>query len=64
MEGLRTRSGNREISVFRVGILTLYLINDANGADNLDRKGEGRVPNKNYLVINKWIADTFLIDPV
>jgi exonuclease III len=34
------------------------------GADNLDREGGGRVPNRqNSLVINEWIANGILLDP-
>jgi exonuclease III len=40
------------------------VINQVIGPDNLDRDGEGRIPNaQNSKVINRWIDENFLIDP-
>jgi exonuclease III len=40
------------------------IICQSNGNENLDRDGEGRIPNlQNSKVINKWIDDNLLVDP-
>jgi exonuclease III len=40
------------------------VISQVNGNLNLDREGEGRIPNiQNSRVINRWIDENFLVDP-
>jgi exonuclease III len=40
------------------------ILSDQEGVDNLDREGNGRVPNRqNSRIINRWTEDGFLLDP-
>ncbi len=60
LERERDRLGNK----FIIGGDFNTIINQSIGHENLDREGNGRVPNsQNSRIINEWIEEGWTIEP-